>query len=232
MKRTSSSLQVLALLSAIGLSACAQQQGPSHGLAPEKQPEITMVRYAHDIAVQTDQEKLDVKEREKLHYFLDRHGAGYGDILQIDNPRDDGEAARYEKIRKALAARGLTLTPQPVAYGEKPEAGKVRLVITRHVMTPPACPDWSQPNTQNWNNALGSNFGCSVKTNLAVQVANPRDLLDGQTHAGPEPTATTNAITTYRNRKIGVPAVSSGTSSSDSGGGSGGGGGGTSSGSN
>ena len=87
--------------------------------------------------------------------------------------------------------------------------------------TPPACPDWSAPNTYNWTNAQGSNFGCATKTNLAVQVANPRDLLGGQVHAGPEPTATVNAITTYRNRKIGT-ATLPGTGVAGSGGSGGG----------
>jgi len=211
----------LALASTLILSACGAEQGQIQGLAPEKQPEITMVRYAHDIAMMMEEGKLSADEKAKLHHFLDRHNAGYGDVLQLDDPTAADDAQRFEAVRKAVAARGLKLHVSPIAHGDAPSDGKARLVMTRHMTTPPACPDWSSPNTRNWTNAQGSNFGCATKTNLAVQVANPRDLLGGQVHSGPEPTATVNAITTYRNRAIGTATLPS--SGVASGGGSGGG---------
>ncbi|MGD8325926.1 MAG: CpaD family pilus assembly lipoprotein [Sphingomonadales bacterium] len=210
----------LPLITALGLSACGAEQGIDQGLAPQKQPEISMVRYAHDVELQIEDGVLSAEEKAKLHAFLDRHNAGYGDLLQLDDPAIEGRSTHYEAVRKAIAARGLSLHVSPIAYGVRPADGKARVVITRHAVQPPACPDWSGSGINNWTNAQSSNFGCATKTNLAAQVANPRDLLEGQVHSGPEPTATVNAITTYRNRKIGTPATSGGSTSSGSGAGS------------
>ena len=58
---------------------------------------------------------------------------------------------------------------------------------SKQLSLPGPCPDWSQSQTQNYANETHSNFGCSVNTNLAVQLDNPADLHHGHGKAGAIP---------------------------------------------
>jgi len=91
-------------------------------------------------------------------------------------------------------------------------------VVTRHVVRPPECPDWSQPSTPNYGNAVSSNFGCSVRNNLAAQIANPRDLIQGQAYPGGTADGASKAIDAYRNRTLTGSENLPGTSTTGTGG--------------
>jgi type IV pilus biogenesis protein CpaD/CtpE len=66
-------------------------------------------------------------------------------------------------------------TPDEVA------ANTVKVVVNRHVVTPPACPNWSNFDGNEERNTPGSNYGCATDAGLGYMVANPRDLVQGQT---------------------------------------------------
>ena len=73
------------------------------------------------------------------------------------------------------------------------------MVITRSNASVPGCPDWSASSDMNYTNGTSPGYGCSVNSNLAAMVANPEDLLEGQTGTGETVVATgTRAIRTYR----------------------------------
>ncbi|MFZ5608462.1 MAG: CpaD family pilus assembly lipoprotein [Pseudomonadota bacterium] len=190
------------LAGSVILGGCAMEQGDNAGLAYERQPEVRMVRLAHDIQLTPGSDTLSDAEYARLAAFLSRGGVGYGDELQIDVASETDYDANAAILARALARYGLSLDGGAVAYGAAPAPGGLRLVVTRYVLEAPACPDWSQPNYNNWSNARSSNFGCATYANIAQQVANPRDLIEGQEHAGAEPVSTAKAITTYRNRAM------------------------------
>lgn len=76
----------------------------------------------------------------------------------------------------ALAACEADYTPRPkqATYDH----------TTGQVIPPYPCPDWSHPTVGNYDNSNHSNFGCAVNNNLAVQLENPRDLIEGRGHRG------------------------------------------------
>ena len=60
------------------------------------------------------------------------------------------------------------------------QPGTVRVVVSRRRATVPNCPNWSLPSEPNFGNRNMPNFGCGVNSDLAMQVANPEDLVHGQ----------------------------------------------------
>lgn len=69
----------------------------------------------------------------------------------------------------------------------------------------PACPDWSQSSTMNYDNSVHSNYGCAVNRNLAVQLADPSDLHHGKGDGMADTTEAARTITRYRAGEIPQP---------------------------
>src|SRR3546814_10562528 len=64
------------------------------------------------------------------------------------------------------------------------------------------CPDWSDKPETDQQLGASTNFGCGVNGNLAAMIANPEDLVRGQTTDSDLRTATSNrAISTYREKR-------------------------------
>lgn len=70
--------------------------------------------------------------------------------------------------------------------------------VTSNLVLPHPCPDWSQPQTQNYANENHSNYGCAVNTNTALQLAYPEDLIQGHGSSAPDTSITTRVIERYR----------------------------------
>ena len=104
-----------------------------------------------------------------------------------------------EVVEQLAARRGLLVSNNvPVADTLVPP-GKARIIVTRAVATVPGCPDWSGKSDVSLGNAVSSNYGCAVNSNLAAMVANPQDLVEGQQGTGETVILTSNkAIDSYR----------------------------------
>lgn len=76
---------------------------------------------------------------------------------------------------------------------------------TQSIAMPHPCPDWSQTQTENYRNEMHSDFGCSVNTNNALQIANPNDLVHGRGSAGPDTEITIHTVEQYRAGEIPKP---------------------------
>jgi pilus assembly protein CpaD len=59
-------------------------------------------------------------------------------------------------------------------------ANHATVLVERHLVTLPACPNWSQPPYSDFTNQPSSNFGCATATNLGLMVASPSDLASGR----------------------------------------------------
>lgn len=185
----------------IALAACMPAEGQYQGLSPMHRAEVSLTRFAHDMRVGTDG-RLDKAEQGRLFAFFQRVDVRYGDEVQLDvGSRKDTEATQTV-VDAALYPYGLRVIPQAIAIGDMPTADTVRVVITRHLAKPPGCPNNSQPNTPNYANAPMSNWSCSIRTNLAAQVADPADLIGGQKHAGPVSSESERAIDNFRTREL------------------------------
>lgn len=84
--------------------------------------------------------------------------------------------------------RGLDTVHQPVVtQGPKGATAAV-----------PGCPDWSRPSQPEFEGSTTSDFGCSVKTNIAAMVADPMDLVRARGDDATDPFTAQKAVRTYR----------------------------------
>ena len=108
---------------------------------------------------------------------------------------------RLASAREAVLSRMLLpyrIVVEPAAF---PWAARDRALITidRTLVTLPACPNWSGPTPERFNNQPASNFGCATATDRGLMVANPTDLVRGEplgpADAGPAVIATNLYLT-------------------------------------
>ena len=157
-------------------------------------PVVTRADYVFDAAAPGG--TLAPAEKARLDSWFRGLDLGYGDSIYVDAPYAD--AARYE-VAQVAGAYGMLVQPgAPVTGGPVP-SGSVRVIVSRTRAEVPGCPNWSQVAQPNYNNRMMSNFGCGVNSDLAMQVANPEDLIHGRegTNVGDNRTGT-KAIILYR----------------------------------
>ena len=75
-------------------------------------------------------------------------------------------------------------------------------MVERYVVTPPDCPDWTRQAVENHANAMPSNYGCASLTNLALMVADPRDLATGRPLGPADADPALLAVQRYRAGKV------------------------------
>ena len=185
-------------MAGLTLSGCLPQQAQYEGVAPMKRNEVDIVHLTHDVRFIDG--ALAAGEPERLSSFLATSGVGYGDVLQLDlGAPSDASAQQRQAVALALRPHGLTLSDGAVVIGIAPAAGHVRLVVTRHTVTSPGCPNWSQASVNNWHNGQSSNFGCAEATNLGAMIADPSELVGGGSYAGPYAPKATQAVDIFRN---------------------------------
>jgi hypothetical protein len=115
--------------------------------------------------------------------FLDEHGLG--------------------RIPLHTAAFGERV---PAAAGSDPAAWqqnrRVELVLERHLVQLPPCPDWSRESGLDYANLPGSNFGCATQTNLGLMIDNPSDLARGRKLAPADGIHAAEGIVRYRTGEV------------------------------
>ena len=160
-----------------------------------KQPVVERSNYTFD--VRSGQGGLDVSERQRLANWFETMGLGYGDRVSIDDPM--ASAATREAVSELAGRHGILIEDgAPVTAGYV-QPGFARVVVTRSKASVPGCPDWSAKSDMNYRNATYPNYGCAVNSNLAAMVANPEDLIEGQSGTGETVIlSSTKAINSYR----------------------------------
>lgn len=177
-----------ALCAALALGACIPQTAQWSGTEPVKRNQVELVRFAHDVRFPASGASLTAAEAAAIGQFLESVQLRYGDRLALDLGQDAegrvsaANSARAKAVRDHLASLGHELAAATVDHGAAPDAGTLRLVVERYVVTLPPCPDWRQPASPNYNNAPTGNLGCANVTALGMMVANPRDLVAPETY--------------------------------------------------
>jgi pilus assembly protein CpaD len=189
-----SKLLLIALGSA--LAGCNTAPLPDQGLAAVNVPVVTSADYVFDAAAPGG--ALAPGESERLSGWLAGLGLGYGDAIYVDGPYAD--AARGQVA--ALAGNyGMAVSPGAPVTAGMVQPGMVRIIVSRRRAVVPNCPNWSRPSNPDFDNRNLSNFGCGVNTDLAMQVANPEDLVHGQEGSGINDTRTASkAVIYYRSQ--------------------------------
>ena len=205
------SLKAVAAASlALALGACAGGiPTENRSLNSVRQPVVERTNFVLDVATNT--EGLTYGEQQRLADWFETMDLRYGDRISIDDPM--ASAAVREDVADLAGRYGLMVANgSPVTAGYV-DPGSARVVITRSMAAVPGCPNWSANSDANPDNATYPGYGCAVNGNLAAMVANPEDLIQGQTGTGETVvTTSTKAIQTYRAQEPtgagGLPEVS------------------------
>jgi len=191
-------------------SGCAEVRYDSlDGVPDTKEPVVKLVQYAHDVHFANSEPRPSSIENERLETFLKAVEVGYGDRIYVvagSVARENTIAARLSDQRRSavvdvIARHGI----KPVAIQgdlghEAAPAGTVKVVVRRHVVTLPGCPDWTGgPGT--YTNTPSRNWGCATATNLGRMVADPRDLAVGRDPGDADGEYMATSIERYRKGK-------------------------------
>ena len=175
------SLTKLSMIAATGLTLAACQHNAVTAPSPSetiKRNEVKMVRLPFRIAAEDD--KTDTPSSYTLNgisLFLHSVSAGHADVIMLDS---NGVAPeRLEAIADHIKAKGLIYAGAS-ALGVKPAEGEITLYVERHTVIPPNCGNWRVETSGNDVNNASAHHGCSSIANLGLMIANPRDLIAGQ----------------------------------------------------
>jgi pilus assembly protein CpaD len=184
---------VLAAL-AIALPLGPAQAGRhNRGVESVHQPVVQRSDYVMDVSG----DGLDPVEAAHVQQWFDAIGLGYGDRVSIDG--SVGATGSNHDIAAIVGSYGMFVSQgAPVTEGAI-RPGNVRIVVSRSTASVPGCPDYSQPSQPNFTGATTSNFGCGVNSTFAAMIANPEDLVSGQTSRGSNAETATKAIRVWRN---------------------------------
>jgi pilus assembly protein CpaD len=183
-----------------GSTTTAASLEPNRSLYSLNQPVVERFDYVMDLS--TDGSGLSAAERGRLVGWFRSIDLGYGDHVFVEEPYASGGR---EAVAKVTAEYGLLLGDgAPVTAGQV-QPGSTRVVVSRSRAHVPNCPNWDMAGGPS---STSSNYGCAVNSNLAAMIADPNDLVLGQTGASAGDAATASkAVRAYRSR---VPSGASG----------------------
>jgi pilus assembly protein CpaD len=230
MTQTTARNTVTFLLAAAALlvAGCAPQNTRELAAQSPKTNDVKLTSLTHPVRFPPGSGILGEAESRDLSAFLASEGEHYGSniaLIEGDSRNVKLSAQRRSSIERVLERQGLKATqvsPAPTPPSETDNVITVK--IDRYTVTPPTCPDWSNPRADGFANTPPSNFGCATTTNLALMVANPGDLVRGAPMGGADATFAARGVELYRTGQISKSLHSTGTGSNQSGGGSGNGG--------
>lgn len=194
------SIRMLAALAivALPLGGCVSDS-PNRSVESIHQPVVSYASYTFDVQAGSG-DTLTAAEAGRLNDWFASIRLGYGDQVAIVSDGYTGPALR-EGIANVVARHGLLVGEDSSAAAGSAPQGALRLIVRRSSASVPGCPDWSAKQETEMTLGASSNFGCGVNGNLAAMIANPEDLVRGQTTDSDLRTATSNrAISTYRDK--------------------------------
>lgn len=177
----------------VALAGCGGTQ--NRGVESVHQPVVSHTDLPIELA--TRYGDLPPVERGRLAGWLTALKLGYGDRVWVEGAEGETPAIR-EAVGEVVGGFGLLLAERPV-MGTPVPAGMVRVVVSRAQASVPGCPDWSRNGSINFDQHTSSDYGCSVNSNLAAMIADPRDLVQGKTGDGlTDPVRAAKPVTEYR----------------------------------
>jgi pilus assembly protein CpaD len=179
------------------VAACDTNANWSEVQAP-KQNKVEAVRLVHDVRFQSGSQ-ITSTEMAQLDGFLARHDIGYGDRVYVLTQTSGAVPAHATNVLNYMKAHGIAAVGLPSVEAQP---GLARVVVNRHVVVPPNCPDWSKPTTADYSNSPMSNLGCSTTANLGTMVADPSELIQGRSPGAADAEGSTGSIQRYRTDKV------------------------------
>jgi pilus assembly protein CpaD len=159
------------------------------------QPVVQRTDYVLDLA--TGPEGVPATEIARLHGWFQGLQLAYGDRISLDSAGGYTDDAVRESIAGAAGRYGLLVSDDAPITAGAVQPGSVRVVLSRTTASVPSCPNWEDSQFGGLS-ATSPNYGCATNSNLAAMVADPNDLVLGQTGSGTDPATTSRAIRSYR----------------------------------
>jgi pilus assembly protein CpaD len=196
------SRQILALaVLALPLAACQTDQAANRGMESVHQPVVSHTAFTYDVQTGPDG-GLSGSEARRLDDWFASIGLGYGDQVALATDAAYLSPSLRDGIANVVGRHGILVGEDGSAVAGVAPQGSVRLIVRRATASVPGCPDWSDKPETDQQLGLSTNYGCGVNGNLAAMIANPEDLVRGQTTDSDLRTATSNrAISTYMEKK-------------------------------
>lgn len=198
--RPTAVLLLLLFVSGWGLAGCAAE-ATRYSEAEASQTEVRFVSVEHPVFFLPKRTTLGPGEYERLDEFIYSSGATRRDMIVVSVTGEtpiSRQQARAEAVVAAIEARGLVVDAIERAAVLEDERPDVVVLVGRYVAIPPACPDWSKKPGTDYSNRSSSNFGCATRFNLSQMVANPRDLIVGESTDPADGIVSARSIFQYR----------------------------------
>ncbi len=180
MTKTSKITKAMAIaLCALSVTACQHTNVAEPSLNDSvSRNSVQMVRLPFEIRSEQDgTDSLSNVTLASLGGFLASVSVNYADVIMLDGPNASPE--RISAIEDYIRESGLIYAGTS-ALGAEPNSGSVMLYVERYTVTTPKCGNWAPETSNNTRNNVSSFLGCSNTANLGLMVANPRDLVSGQ----------------------------------------------------
>jgi pilus assembly protein CpaD len=183
-------LRIIAAAAALAAGASANAEEPNKSLYSVNQPVVQRSDFAIDLRAQGG--SLEPYEEARLEGWFRSLQVGYGDRVFVEGA--DGR----EGVARAASHYGLLLSDgYPITTGQV-QPGTVRVIVSRTTASVPGCPNWKSGSGAG---STSPNYGCATNSNLAAMIADPNDLVLGQTtHGSTDPYTATRAVDAYRRR--------------------------------
>lgn len=163
---------------------------------------IDLVQYNHTLKFTCPGARTATRELRKLDAFFNGIQLKYGDEITLRG----GTAARQRYLTRYIRKTGLPISirVEPDSPGMR-QKNAIALLVERYVVTPPACPNWSNFNGDEQRNMPGSQYGCATDASLGYMIANPKDLAVGQVMKPGNSDPAVAAQERYRSGRVRAP---------------------------
>jgi pilus assembly protein CpaD len=183
------------ILAGTALAGCGADHGPGFNpsLYSVHQPVVQRSDLALDLG--TSGGRVPQGELERLAAWFDSLQIGYGDRIFVDEPQGYGAPGARQDVAALAGRRGLMVAEGAPLTNGSVQPGSVRVIVSRMRASVPDCPAGRAVDTGQ-HTTTSAGFGCGVNSNLAAMIADPNDLVLGQT--GSTQSDPARAIRTYR----------------------------------
>jgi len=197
-------------LAALCLAACASAPATDHAhadpLNPSAQFALKVAPGVDQIALALHAGGLSPAQVDALKALAERRRENGGRLVQLRLPgkADQALAARAAvAVRDVLGAEGVPQAEVRTDVYDAPDPSAPLLVSYGYAKAEvPLCGrDWGDL-TDTSDNAVYGNFGCAVTANMAVQIANPADIVHPRTEDGPDVERRMTVLDKYRAGKV------------------------------
>ncbi len=200
MKRLTLSV-VIALLA----SGCTPEVAEWTPAESPKKNKVQRVVEEFEIRYPAHHAQMSEAERMKLEDFLSQ-SLGNPEAVQVYLSEYGGHGKdRIKALKKMLnhyGVGGSHITIDPPSQGSSRTGSGVVITVEKYMVTPPSCHDWSQSFGDAQGHVGMSNLGCATETNLAMMIADPRDLVSGKPTGYYDGTRHALGVQMYREDKV------------------------------